>query len=217
MDTNDSFTVYKEFTYKEPADILMGLLKDEGIEYRFRNEAEVEQEVILGPETHSMVILLKPEDHLRVDDLIERRANSELDSIDKDYFIFSFDNKELREVVVKSHEWTPLDVALAIKLLKERGETVAPDEIKKERALAMEESSKPVSVGKNILILLYILAVFTSLISTVAGIIYMVSRKTNSAGVRVPKYDKATRQHGLYLVVVAQIGTIILLCMLFAD
>ncbi len=213
MDTNDSFTVYKEFTYSEPADILMGLLKDEGIEYRIRNEAEVEQEVILGPETHSIIILLKPEDHLRVDDLIEKRANSELENIDKDYFIFSFDNEELREVVIKSHEWTPLDVALAIKLLKERGETVAPEEIKKERALAVEESSKPESIGKPILALLYILALFTSFISIIAGILYMTSRKTNSAGDRVPKYDKSTRQHGLYLVLLSLISSVIMICL----
>lgn len=208
MDNQDSFTVYKEFTYNEPAEILMGLLKEEGIEYRLRNEAAVEQEVILGPESHSIVIMLKPEDHLRVDEIVEKRANSELDAVDKEYFIFSFDNDELRDVVVNSHEWTPLDLALAVKILKERGIDLDPDDVKKERAAALEESSKPIAIDKTALIFLYLLALFTSFIPLIAGIIFMTSKKPNSAGNRVPKYDIASRKHGRNLVLLGCISSI---------
>jgi hypothetical protein len=100
---------------------------------------------------------------------------------------------------------------LSVKLLKERGVTVNPEDIKQERAEALENSSRPTSIDKTALIFLYIIALFSGFIPILAGIVFITTKKPNSAGVRVPKYDIPSRKHGRNLVLLGCISTMVLL------
>ena len=56
------------------------------------------------------------------------KAEKEIEVIDDDYYLLSFSDDELIDVVSKSDEWNKFDVSLAKKLLKERGNEITNDE-----------------------------------------------------------------------------------------
>ena len=207
--------LYRKFETAEIANMLVVLLDEHKVEHSvFHNGEEIED---FNPSVHqrNLEIHLLEEDSERVDQLIEETADKELDTVEKDYFIFSFNNDELREVLIKAEEWSALDLALAHKLLRERGEPFDKEEISRLRDERAIELAKPKSASISSLVVAYLGAVFLQIIPIVAGIIYLTSKKDDLAGNRVPVYDDPTKKHGrtmiLLSIVLAAVQILIIL------
>lgn len=56
-----------------------------------------------------------------VDNLIQVDILSHIEVVDKDYYLFSFTEIELEDLIQKKNEWSKFDFLLAKKILNDRG------------------------------------------------------------------------------------------------
>ncbi|MGS0747539.1 hypothetical protein [Halpernia sp. GG3] len=56
-----------------------------------------------------------------------------IEDLSEDYYIFSYSDEELLEIIHKDYEWNEFDVALADKILKQRNVSINYNNIEKEK------------------------------------------------------------------------------------
>jgi hypothetical protein len=198
----EDFVTYKRFDRPEIAKLLTDLLDENSIPYLVVGDELSVPDIIVGDVGKTIEIRIHQEDFEKVDKIVEDRANVELDQVDKDYFIFQFSNDELKEVLVKAQEWSPLDVALANKLLKERGVDFSREELDSLREKEVLESAQPRDMDKSTLILLYVCLLILPLVPAIGGPWVLIARKIDLLGNRVNTFTESSRRHGKILTVV---------------
>jgi hypothetical protein len=88
-------------------------------------------------------VKLKPSDFEKANFFLKEKAESESIEIGSDYYLLSFTDLELLELIAANDEWSPFDVSLAKKILKERGKDFSADEIENIRKNRMKLLAKP--------------------------------------------------------------------------
>jgi hypothetical protein len=107
--------------------------------------------------------------------------------MDPGYYLFSFSDAELMEIIQRPDEWGHLDYVLAKKLLAEKGHLVTPalaEELKQQR---MTELARPESTHPRQIFVGYL-------------------TKTPPNGQRVYVYPPAERRHGKRMLVISAIS-----------
>lgn len=128
--------------------------------------------------------------------ILEKETENLLDSIDPDYYLLSFTNEELYEILLNSDEWNVFDYKLAQKLLTDRGKTIDADmlaSLKKERIKTL---AKPEENQKPWIIAGYIFSFLGGGIGIVIGYSLWRSKKTLPNGERVYSYNEEDRKNG---------------------
>ena len=202
---------YKSFDSVEIAQLLTELLDESKTNYELHN-SEGKIEGFDPSQPHGAIEVWVAEDQFDyIDDLIEEKVNSELDTVADDYFIFEFSNDELRNVLINAHEWSPLDLALANKLLKERGEPFEKEELHKIREEKIAESALARDISKGRKITGLIVAFLFPLIGIITALIYLLASKDDLSGKKVPKYGEPTKKHGKIVIIVALFGAVLII------
>ena len=141
-------------------------------------------------------VKIKKIDFEKENTILSEKAKAEIYEIQDDYYLFSFSDEELIDVIEKSDEWNKFDVELARKLLKEGGNEITDErinEIKKQRII---ELSKP-EEGQNIYILIgYICAFLGGLLGIFIGWHLLTYKKTLPNGNRIYAYSENDRKQG---------------------
>ena len=80
---------------------------------------------ILNPTiASSFSIYVHEGDFKKANVILEKQAEKIINNIDKDYYLFSFTNDELYDILFKKDEWSQIDFRLAKQILTDRGETI---------------------------------------------------------------------------------------------
>jgi hypothetical protein len=141
------------------------------------------------------------EDHEKATELLEKRVEGLLDEIPEDYYLLTFTDEELHEVIVKKDEWSEFDYLLAKHLLAERGKTISDEEIKELQHKRIAELSKPETDKKGLIVTGYILSRLGGFFGIITGYVLLTARKTLPNGVSVPTYSEGNRAHGKLMMV----------------
>jgi len=172
-----------------------------------------------NPLENDIRIKLHPGDFTKANAVLDEYYKSQLDSIDKDYYLFSFTDNELEEIVRRPDEWNRLDYQLALKLLKDRGIEIKPEVIEsyQQRRIAVLSQSEKSSVywilAGYITPLTGIITGFRSaglmfvmpgaLTGIIIGALLMFSKKTLPNGTRVSIYTKNAQKHGKIILAIS--------------
>jgi len=135
-------------------------------------------------------------DFEKAEAILEKETEIMLDKIDKDYYLLSYSNEELYEVILNSDEWHVFDYKLAQKLLADRGKTVDPEmlaSLKKERLKIL---AKPEENQKPWIIAGYIFSLLGGGIGIIIGYSLWKSKKTLPNGERIYSYSDQDRKSG---------------------
>ena len=202
-ETTSEMGIYKSFTSVDIAQLMLELLKDSDTTYELTDSNGPIEHIDPTQRYDKIEVWIAKDQFQAIDLLIEDKANSELDSIDKDYFIFEFSNDELRDVLINASEWSPLDLALANKLLKDRGDPFDKDELEKRREekIAESASAREITQGRKNLGL--IIAILLPVIGIITALIYLLSSKDDLSSKKVPKYGPCTKKHGKIILITA--------------
>ena len=141
-------------------------------------------------------IKLRPADFVKADEVLADFYKRSLDSIDNDYYLLAFTDTELKEVVARPDEWGPFDYQLAMKLLKERGHEVKPEEAERLKQQRMKELEVPERGNRNLIITGYICVFLFSFIGIFIGSTLVFYKKTLPDGRRVSGFSEKDRGHG---------------------
>lgn len=209
---------FRAFQHEEESAELVELLKDNDIEYKLE-----EVEGIFDPSfaqteiPGGFLLLVKPSDIDRIHELINKDLENRLDLLPNDYYLYSFSDKELLDILYRPEEWGDVDALLARKLLKSRNvplDDAHIEQVKEERELAIvNEKSDPTWW----IIFGYILAAAGGLLGLVLGANLYYTKRDLPDGERVYRYEEKARKHGFWIMIISAIVLTYLMVQYFIN
>jgi hypothetical protein len=148
-------------------------------------------------------VKLKQSDFEKGNVFLIEKAEKEIIEIDKDYYLLSFTDEELFELIAASDEWSQFDVSLAKRLLKERGKEVTPEDIKKIKTNRIIELSKPEEGQTAYIIVGYVFAFLGGFLGIFIGWHLLTFKKTLPNGNRIYAYSDNDRKQGNRILIIS--------------
>src|SRR5690606_11183401 len=109
-----NYTTFKKFPDAAEAKHLQQFLIENGIECTFvNNSPRLDNSFSGGELLKEYEIQLKQSDFEKAHELLEQLAEDMMSNLDEDYYMYSFSNEELYDVVLKQDEWSEFDYVLA--------------------------------------------------------------------------------------------------------
>lgn len=206
----DQYLTYKTFPDGDTAEDFAAVLKQADIPYYIEEDAVVFDPSYANNQfNRDYHLKVRQRDFGRANQVLNEYYNSQLDKIDKDYYLFSFSDEELHDILAKPDEWGHFDYQLAKKLLAQRGKEVRPqqaEEFWKKRVTAL---STPEGVKSSSIVVNYIVAVFFFPVGLFIGWHWTNAKKTLPDGTRVPMYIAGVQKHGVRIFVIAMVVMIV--------
>lgn len=218
----DQFQLFHTFSDAGLVNDFTEKLEKNGISFKVEKVPRFLDSTIIGTSSDAdFVIKLKSDDFIRAHQCLEDYYRSQIENIDKDYYLFSFTNDELFEIISKPDEWGYLDYQLAQKILFDRGEKIDNSVLQKLKSERKDELAKPEQPGFFLYFVAY-LFLLTGLLSFISPVfIYSdftylftlisffigkninTSKKTLPDGQSVFYFPPKDRQHGKTLMSLA--------------
>ncbi len=204
--TTNQFITYQKFNDQAAALELETLFNENNIECVLENTSSSFEPTFANNDlVKEFRVKLQKEDFAIADDLLEQIFLNQIDTVDKDYYLFKFTDDELIELISKKDEWGQFDFLLAQKLLRERGKEIQPElieELKKER---LEVLAKPEESSKIWIFIGYISSFLGGFMGILIGWHLFKHKKTLPNGERVLGYTFEDRKHGKNMVIIGVI------------
>lgn len=180
---------------------MQALLSKNGIPNNMEESKALFDTAIVGAVNVQKYYVKIPQDQfLAANAILEAAIDLNTLEVEDDYYLLSFTDEELLDLVKKKDEWGEFDYALAKKLLAERGVALDRAEIQQmevERVQQLKTTEK----GSQILIVVgYMAALVTAFWGAVIGLIFLTAYRRMPDGTNVPKFDERTRRHGMWIV-----------------
>ena len=210
--------VYKRFYEPELVNELTEILKTNGIEFEVTESSE-SLDSLYGDKNFSKQYFVKINgaDFERVESILLNLSDKDLDTADKDHYLFGFTDEELLEIISKPDEWNKFDYQLSKKILKERGKEIDQETIDLLKKQRLNDLAKPEEGQKIWIYVGYVFALLGGLIGVVIGWHLSTYRKTLPNGQQVYGYKQADRKHGRRIWILGIIMFIIALTIRFSN
>lgn len=189
------FATYEKFFNPEQAEPVLAILKEYDIPFELSPITQTVDVLITGGQPSSQYELKIPSTGFeQVNRLLREEMRVNLDDVDPDYYLFSFTDKELVEILMQPDEWGRMDFLIARKILETRGIVYSAEELdtlwnKRMNDLAQPEKHGWIYAG-------YGLSVIGCFLGIIVGMVFWQSTKTLPNGKRYYIYDESTRKHG---------------------
>lgn len=203
---NEEYSRFKIFPDKLTAQEFAEVLKQNGIDYLIEEDALVfDASYANNPLSKDYAITVKQSDFKRASNAYDEYFSKHLDNVPEDYYLFSFTNDELLEILAKPDEWGPFDYQLTQKLLKEKGVEITKEKTDHLKAERYKELAKPEGGPAKNIVGYYIISILFFPVGLVIGWVWGYSKKQLPDGYKVYAYNESVRNHG---------RTIFLLCII---
>ena len=204
------FITYQKFNDSALANDLAELLDQHNIPYFIQEETSgFDPSLVMSNAAVDYAIKIKSEDFEKVNELRKEYEEQNLDGIEKDYYLFSFTDDELMEVLTKADEWSTFDVVLARKLLTERGKNITDSDIKSINEKRIEDLKTPETGQSTWIIIGYICALMGGVLGLFIGWHLKSYKKTLPTGEKVYGYTENDRWHGRVIFYISIVGVIV--------
>jgi hypothetical protein len=203
---SDNFSTFEKFSDPELAATIASQLQAQGIGVTLVNESPLFDPTFANNIFEPTIQLkVRSGDFKKARRLLERYYQGQLAGMDPDYYLFSFSDDELLDLVRSPDEWGPLDYVLAKQILAGHGKQVSPEQedgfqAERIRTLALPEESK-----RRWVVAGYVAAVFCPLAGLILGYILTSSRKTLPDGSQVLIYSAGDQRQGKRISILATI------------
>jgi len=207
--SSDTFLTFQKFNDPALAEVIAEQLHAAGIDTLVVKEDALLDSTIIGNDLGSTIHLkIAPSNFERANAILENYYQQQIQTMDPDYYLFSFTNDELLEIMQKPDEWGHLDYALAKKLLADRGRAMTPALLEQFHEQRMTQLAKPSTTHPLLIFLGYLSAVGGGIIGFGLGYILISQKKTLPNGERVFTYPLSERKHGKRILIIAVISFI---------
>lgn len=206
---SQNYVTYRKFPDAAQAKGLQQFLISNGIECIFVDTSpQVGSGVMGGDMLKECEVQLRPEQFEAADKLLENYAANLFNNLPEDYYLLTFTDEELQEVVLKHDEWSEFDYMLARKLLAERGKSIDDTQIKAMRQERIADLAKPEKVHAGWIVAGYVCAILGGFFGVIIGYVFYSAKKTLPDGSVVPTYAPSDRANGKTILL---LGIIVLL------
>ena len=206
----EEFLIFQKFNSEIQATNFGSLLTKNKIEFLIENISVNFDPILSNNEFgKEYCVKIKKNDFEKANDILREKAKTEINEIQDDYYLFSFSNKELIDVIEKSDEWNKFDVELAHKLLKKRGNEITSEEINELKKQRIIELSKP-EQGQTVYIIIgYICAFLGGLLGIFIGWHLLTYKKTLPNGNQIYAYSENDRKQGNRILIIGGIFIVV--------
>lgn len=188
------FEVFKSFYTEEQALAYQKLLQENGIATKVEKKRNIADKVFTGYSAEAEIyLMISGADFTKANEIIDASIADNMETMDPDYYLFSFSKQELIDIVNNPDEWNNQDVLLARKLLADQGYVVSDsmmDEVKENR---IKELAKPEKELSSILLIGYCVAAFVPIYGLFFALTKLTAKKVLPNGEKVFIYDKGAR------------------------
>lgn len=191
------YVVYKKFYEKDQVNAVAQILSEHGIEFE-TTEDSGSLDSLYGDKLFDkqFFIKIKETDFSKTDSILLSIAGKELETVDKDHYLYDFTDEELFDILSKPDEWNEFDCLLSKKILKERGKEISTDTINLLKKRRITELAKPEEGQKNWIYVGYLFAMLGGLLGIFIGWHLSTFKKILPNGQRVLGYKPEDRRHG---------------------
>jgi hypothetical protein len=205
------FITFNKFDDPALAQALTDLLEENGIEYQTEEGAfSFDPTFAASPELSTEYrVKISPDDFTRANGLLNASEAEDIKHVGKDYYLFSFTDAELMEILEKADEWSPFDHQLARKLLADRGVDVSDQKLAEINQSRINELKAPESKQSEWVIIGYILAFIGGVLGIFVGWMLTSHMKTLPTGEKVFVYRETDRRHGKNILYISITITVI--------
>jgi hypothetical protein len=204
----DEFITFQSFYTREEAKPIAELLEKHGIKTEVK-KAKVLDTIITGDDQDRKVYLnIRSIDFNLANKILEEEIELNLPSIGDDYYLYSFSDEDLVDIVYKPDEWSKQDFLLAKKILNQRGISFDDRDIFEMKHKRIIDLAKPERADAGWITLGYILSL-APVVGLLFGLAYLKARKILPDGTRVAVYDEVTKNHGRNIVIISIIMMVI--------
>jgi hypothetical protein len=203
----NEFVLFQSFFTEDEAIAIIEPLQNGGIEYQLERSKELLDRAFIGDNLEKKIFLkIKSTDFFKANEILDARILQNITSLEKDYYLFSFTNDELIEILRKPDEWSRQDFLIARKILTERGQPINEEVIKDLKSKRINELSREESEPALTIVAGYILALLFSLVGLFFGLAFLTAKKNIPNGKKVFTYTKSTRKHGRNIVILSAVS-----------
>jgi hypothetical protein len=191
------FITYQKFDDPALAEELTDVLEENSIAYEVEEQAfRFDPSLVLSNAKTEYAVKIKSEDFDRVTQLLQTNEVQNIGGVEQDYYLFSFTDEELMDVVTKADEWSAFDVVLARKILADRGKEVSDEAIEKIHEERIEELRQPDPPQTLWITIGYMAAFLGGVLGVFIGWHIYTFKKTLPDGERIYGYTEHDRKQG---------------------
>jgi hypothetical protein len=218
----EEYLPFHSFYDPSPVTAFTEKLSENGIDFKIENNPGVLDQTFIGVSSgETITIKLKSKDFKRAHECLADYYSADIDAVDNSYYLFSFSDAELVEIVTKPDEWGYFDYQLAQKILKDRNYVIDQGMLENLKAKRNDELAKPKKASASSYVIGYFIVFlglmtllsgelnqysFSYLIVTISGLIGSTiykSRKTLPNGEVVFSYEEYDRKNGKILMYIS--------------
>ena len=199
----DEFLVFRSFYTEDEAISLLEFFKEKGIDGSIVKYRPIVDKIYVGVNYHrEFQVRIKSYEFNKANEILDRHINQNLSEIGEDYYLHSFTDNELLEIIEKPDEWNNQDIIISKKILRDRGVTISDDEVSEKKIARIKKLEKPEREDGLFIILGYFFSVFFGFFGIGIGLLIRNAKKTLPDGRKVFLYDNKTRDHGKNILII---------------
>ncbi|WP_343670506.1 hypothetical protein [Chitinophaga sp.] len=192
-----AYQTYRIFESREEAVAMQALLSKNGIPNSMDERQATYDTVFVGVLNNQQYFVKIPQDKfLAANAVLEAAVDLNTLEVEDDYYLLSFTDQELLDLVKKKDEWGEFDYALAKKLLAERGISLNTSDLKVMEEERVQELKVMKKAGLALIIGGYLMAFIHTFAAFAIGLYLVTAFRRMPDGTTVPKYNTRARFHG---------------------
>lgn len=205
------YATYQKFFSPEQAEPVLSILKEHEVPFQFIKSKTLVDSVIGGETSFDNLYELKIIDSQfeEVNQLLRQKMEVNLEDLESDYYLFSFTEKELVEILQKPDEWSNQDYSISRQILKERGIEYTSEELATLRKERLHVLARPEKLHQRLLYVGYAFALFGGILGLIIGLSIWRTKKTLPNGKREYVFSYPSREHGKLMVILSAIFLVI--------
>ena len=216
--SDHEFQTYQRFPNVEVAQPLLELLHAHAIEYDTRlDQLPIDPSFAFNETSRYFLVRLRPADFERAQALERAAAEAQTATVPADYYLLTFRDDELFDILLRPDEWNSYDVALAQRLLRERGQPVSAAQLEALRRQRLHDLAQPEPSQRAWILAGYGLAPLGGIWSIFIGWHLYSHYRQLPTGERVPAFQAPDRAHGFRILVLGVICFLLALAWRFYD
>ena len=202
-----SFVTFQKFNDRSLALDLANILQQNNIEFEIDDTNNFDPAFSHSELNEEYRIKLRQEDFAKANQILLDIYAKQIDDVPADYYLFTFSDEELMEIVSKQDEWSQLDYLLAMKLLKRHGKEVKNEKVQELKEQRIQELIKKERMPAVWIFIGYLFAIMGGMIGIIIGVI-LLTKKVLPDGQKVYIYDTDDRKHGKGILIFGVMGMV---------
>lgn len=199
----EEYLTFKKFNSVEEAQAFSNILNQINILFEIQDDSLKNSDfTLLEDNSPKVFIKIKSTDFLKANEFLHQQAKADIESSDKDHYLYSFTNDELLEIIKEPDTWSEFDYELSKKLLAYNGINVTPEMENAFKEKRIKDLSQEEPTSSIWTIFGYISAVLGGLLGIAIGLGLWKSKKTLPNGSIIFTYSEKDRAHGQRITII---------------